>query len=522
MPSSDLIYSAVVTAAIGIVLAAATVALRRNRLRAMAIMAGITLVGVAALALLARFGGPLGEGTIAVVLREAALLVVTIGVTRIALTFLLNGMLARLALPRILGELMFALVLVGYGLVRMDAVGVNLAGIITTSAVITGVIAFSLKETLGNLWGGIGLQLDNTCRMGDWIRVEGVTGQVVGIRWRYLAIATNNGETVVIPNGHLITNRVTVLARRGDERIAWRREVDFTVSYATPPSRVIAALDAALARAEIRNVAAVPAFVEAATARAEIRRPTPAPRFLVVCRDFADSGILYTIHYWLMDLTLEAWTDSQVRLHIAATLARHGMEVPFPHRVLIQGKSPDATEAHERELAARMATLGQIPLFSALTEAERRALAGELEDCPYVADDVITRQGEAADSLYILALGRVAIYDDSASGTGRRDLLAKLDAPSYFGEMGLLTGQARAATAVAEGEVVCYRLDKDGFDAILKARPELIEPMSQVVIARRDANDATLQALSAEARARQASGKAADLVRRIKGFFAIS
>jgi hypothetical protein len=70
--------------------------------------------------------------------------------------------------------------------------------------------------------------------------------------------------------------------------------------------------------------------------------------------------------------------------------------------------------------------------------------------------------------------------------------------------------------------VLCYRLDKAGFDTILKARPELVEALSLVVISRQAANDAKLQALSAEARARAASSRAAELVRRIKGFFALT
>jgi CRP-like cAMP-binding protein len=88
--------------------------------------------------------------------------------------------------------------------------------------------------------------------------------------------------------------------------------------------------------------------------------------------------------------------------------------------------------------------------------------------------------------------------------------------------MGLLTGQARGATILAHNEVLCYRLDKAGFDAILKARPQLVEAMSHVVVTRQAANDATLQALSTDARARQASNRTADLVRRIKGFFGLS
>jgi small-conductance mechanosensitive channel/CRP-like cAMP-binding protein len=460
-------------------------------------------IGLTGLVLLARFGGGINDAAITNVAREVLLLLVAIGFTRIILMFVFQGVLRRLAIPRILADVLIAVVLVVFALIRMKVVGVNLAGIITTSAVITGVIAFSLQETLGNLWGGIALQLDNTCRIGDWIRMEGMTGQVVGIRWRYTSIATNMGETVIIPNGQLIKNRVTVLGRRGDERIPSRRNVEFKVSYDDPPSRVIAAVADGLAHAEIRNVASQPPLV-------------------VICTAFDDSGIGYSVRYWLTDLAHDLWTDSQVRLHVAATLARHGMEMPLPQRVLIQRSAATPAERRELELDARCAALARIELFAALTDGERRALAAELVDCPYVADDVVARQGEAADSLFILAHGRIGVYDDSAGGTGARDHLATLEAPSYFGEMGLLTGQARGATLIAEGDVLCYRLDKAGFDAIVRARSELLEPMSKVVVDRQSANDAKLQALSTEARARQTSYSAAELVRRIKRFFAIN
>ncbi len=502
MPTPDLIFDAEMFVAAGLALALVTLWLRRD-LRGNMINMSITMgVGVVGLIVLGRYGGALSDATIALVIRELLLLLVAIGFTRVTIMCLFQGVLARLAIPRILADVLIAIVLIVFALFRMKVVGVNLAGIITTSAVITGVIAFSLQETLGNLWGGIALQLDNTCRIGDWIRMEGVSGQVVGIRWRYTSIATNSGETVIIPNGQLIKNRVTVLGRRGDQRIPARREVDFSVTYAVPPSRVLAVVADGLARAEIRNVAA-------------------EPRLVVICMGFGDNGVHYSVRYWCTNLAHDLWTDSQVRLHVAATLARHSMEIPYPHRVLVTRKRPAAAEIRERERDARCAVLAQIDLFAALTDGERRALASELADCPYVADDVIARQGEAADSLYILAHGRVEVYDDSAGGTGTRDHLATLEAPSYFGEMGLLTGQPRRATVIAQNEVLCYRLDRSGFDAIVRARAELLEPVSQVVVARQSANDARLQALSDGARARQNAYSAAELVRRIRKFFSI-
>src|SRR5262249_50843721 len=162
--------------------------------------------------------------------------------------------------------------------------------------------------------------------------------------------------------------RVTVLGRRGDERIPARRDVEFSVSYDTRPARVVAAVADGLAHAEIRNVAVQPPLI-------------------VVCSGFCGSAGHYSVRYWCTDLAHDLWTDSQIRLHVKAILARHGMEIPFPHRVLIRRDAAGATEQHERELAARCATLARIELFAPLTDAERGAIAAELADFPYVADD---------------------------------------------------------------------------------------------------------------------------------------
>jgi CRP-like cAMP-binding protein len=178
--------------------------------------------------------------------------------------------------------------------------------------------------------------------------------------------------------------------------------------------------------------------------------------------------------------------------------------------------------AETREREARVLLLKSLELFAALTDQERLALASELKPSPFVVGDIATRQGEPADSLYILARGQVGIFHDSTDGTQpARQRLATLHSPQYFGEMGLLTGQPRTATVAAESDVLCYRLGKPGFEAILRSRPELAEALSHTVVARQAANDATLASLSAEARSRATGTRASDLVRRIQEFFGL-
>jgi small-conductance mechanosensitive channel/CRP-like cAMP-binding protein len=503
MPSQDLLFDAMLFAGIGFTLALAGTAIRPALRKGMFRLILMLAVGLGGLLLLSMAPAGDPQSTLRVVLREVALLFLAIAVAGITLTFTFEALLGRRAVPRILADVLMALVLIGFALYRMNVAGVNIAGIVTTSAIITGVIAFSLQEALGNLWGGIALQVDNTCRIGDWIRIDGLMGKVVSIRWRYVAVATNDDETVIVPNSTLMKQKVTVIGRRGDDRVPWRRRIEFFAGYDVPPSRVIAIVDAALRRAEIPYVA---------------RSPEPSVRVI----EFGASSVRYVARFWVDEPYHDEWIDSQVALHVHSALGRHGIEMPFPRHVVTVLPPRDAATRQEETLAARVGLLRRIELFAVLTEGEQRALAAELVDCPFVAGDVISRQGEVADSLYVLARGRVDVFRNAdGAAAGGRARLATLEAPACFGEMGLLTGQARTATTVACDEVLCYRLDKPGFDAVVLARPELIEELSKVQAARIASNDATLHALDEEARARRTSSLAAELLHRIQSFFGV-
>ncbi len=482
--------------AAAMILAVITMIVRRDLRRPLFAMVVVMLVGEVGLLLVSLLTRGAEGGRVALILREFMLFLIAIGFARIFAMTLFQGVLMRLNVPRILADLVMAIAMIVYLLVRISYDGVDLTAIAIPSAVVTGALAFSLQQTLGNLWGGISLQLDNTCRIGDWVRIDNVFGQIVSIRWRYMSVATNSGETVIVPNSQLVTNKVIVLGRRGDERIPTRRDVPFEVGFAHPPSRVIAIVEEAITRIDTDNVS-----------------QTPPPSCISV--GFGERGIQYIVVYWIVDLLRDRSTDSRIRTHIYAALSRAGIKLAYPHRVLLRAAREDAEVVSKRERKARLDVLARVPLFAAFTDPERDALAGDVLARHYVNGDVISLQGEQADCLFILATGRVAVYGGDIRD--ERTKLAELAGPDYFGEMGLLTGQERTATVVAVGDVLCYRLDKDGFDAILKARPALVDDLSEVV-ARRQANNEKLLEMTAENRAREKT-RAAELVRRIRAFF---
>lgn len=362
--------------------------------------------------------------------------------------------------PRILEDVLLVVAYFGWGMVRLRSAGLDLGSLVTTSAVITGIVAFSMQETLGNILGGIALQLDNSVRIGDWIKVDDVKGQVIEVHWRHTAVQTNNGDVVVLPNSVLMKSKVDVFC--SSERPHFRRWVYFPLNYPISPQQVIAAIEKAICDAEIDYVA-----------------KTPAPQCVVM--DYNDGSTIYALRYWLTNPKHDDSTDSAIRIHIYSALVRNGFQLARPSLEAHITSENDEHQArmHQQEIAQRLQSLSCVELFESLNEEELRALAESLRNTPFIKGDVMTRQGAVAHWLYLLVSGEADIWYESESGERRH--LATLQAGSVFGEMGLMTGAPRTATVMAKTDALCYRLDKQGFEKILLARPEIADGCAHIL-----------------------------------------
>ena len=74
--------------------------------------------------------------------------------------------------------------------------------------------------------------------------------------------------------------------------------------------------------------------------------------------------------------------------------------------------------AGPRELPELEAFLGGIPFFAALDEASRLELAGQLEPVHVAAGEVVFRQGDAGDGLYLVGSGRLRVSVAAEGGEG--------------------------------------------------------------------------------------------------------
>ena len=437
-------------------------------------------------------------------LRVAALLVGGIAIVNLlaALFFGVGLDFFRPHTPRILRDLCVALGYVGVVFWLLSRAGVTLSSIVTTSAVITAVVAFALQDTLGNMMGGLALQLEGTIRVGDWIRVDQAEGRVKELRWRHTAIETRNWDTVVIPNSVLMKGPVTVLGRRSDQPVQHRQWVFFNVDFRVLPTEVISTVNDALQSVEIECVAT-------------------EPKAHCITWDFKESYIQYAVRYWLTELAQDDPTNARVRNRIFFALKRAGITPSIPaHAIFVTEETVERKDLHqEKEINRRVKALQGVELFHTLNQEELRMLAERLRFAPFAEGEAMTRQGAVAHSLYVITRGSGEVFVTGADNFRRS--VAMLYSGDFFGEIALMTGSPRTATVMALEQTDCYRMDKDGLNEILQQRPEIAEHISHVLARRKVELYAVRENLDSEGRARMMTHMQKDFFARISKFFGL-
>lgn len=407
----------------------------------------------------------------------------------------------HLAAPPILQDVLVGVASIVVAVMVASRANVNLSGLIATSAVLTAVLGFSLQDVIGNIAGGLALQVDGALEPGDWIKVGDVTGRVVEVRWRHTALETRNWETVLIPNSALMKSQVTLLAKRQGQPSLMRRWVSFNVDWRFPPSDVIDVVEAAVRAAELPNVA---------------KEPQPS----CVLMDMSDTFGKYAVRYWLSDLAVDDGTDSAVRTCVYFALKRADMPQAIPaHALFLTEETADrqATKTR-RQLERRLALLGKLDLFAPLSEPERVELSNHLKYAPFTRGEVMTKQGATAHWLYLMEDGQAAVR--VSEGSLDREV-ATIHGPTLFGEMSLLTGAPRSATVIATSDVECFRLDKAAVQELLDARPALAQQLADLLARRQVELDAAREGLDADAARAREQRAAHDFLSRIKHFFSL-
>jgi small-conductance mechanosensitive channel/CRP-like cAMP-binding protein len=464
--------------------------LRRPRMRGTLTLIAIHVILLVAIVAQRRLGYDPGAYRIASLAFQllAGIGLVMIGFFRLALPTI------GVNVPRILLDIVAAVAVIVAMIAVGKRAGFSVAGLITTSAVLTAVIGFSMQDTLGNIMGGLALQLDNSIKVGDWISlgVGQPLGKVTEIRWRYTSIETRNWETIIVPNSALMKTSITVLGRRSIDSTLVRRSVEFNVDFRTAPTDVISIVERAM-------------------------RTDPPP--VVQLLGFRDSYAVYAVRYWLTDLSSDDGGDTDVRVRLFFALSRAGIPLSIPAQaVFVTEESAERRDRKEtEELERRLDTIDRVDLFRPIQGDLRRRLANALQNAPFARNEAITREGDLGDdALYVIVRGEASVRIGGLAGRQ----VALLGPGQFFGEMSLMTGEKRSATVVAASDLVCYRLDKTAFENVLREHPDIAEQVAEVLAHRREELAAVKGELE-DVRRRRLETEKENILGRIRGFFGL-
>lgn len=202
----------------------------------------------------------------------------------------------------------------------------QLASILGLSSV---AIGFAFRDILQNFLAGILLLLNEPFRIGDQIVMKEFEGTVEDIQTRATFIKTYDGRRVVIPNGDLFTNSVTVNTARDTRRL----EYDFGVGYGDDLAQAKQLL--------LQALQGLPGVLQ-----------DPAPDVLVT--ELAESAVNLRLRWWIepprrFDVLV---SRDAVLERACAALKAAGIDMPYPTRQVLfhdQTEESDGDRTRQRE-----------------------------------------------------------------------------------------------------------------------------------------------------------------------------
>lgn len=323
--------------------------------------------------------------------------------------------------------------------------------ILATGTVVAAILGLAMQETLGNLFAGISLHVEDTFSPGDVIRTGEYIGIVEAVRWRATRLRTFNNNVVVVPNSMLARDRLEIFPRSNFNA----RVLQFSIDLSAPPARVIPILAQAAANVE-GVVHEMPCIARVG--------------------GFSESAVTYEIKYFTSDYSARDRIDADIRRAVWYALRRNG--IPFGLAIRLVQRYVPPSEPQHPQPAEIVARLHSVDVLSPLPDAELQAVAEAARVRVYARGETILRKDDEGDSMFIVHHGAVSIRAREAE-------VARLGEGDFFGEMALFTGAHRTADVVAITDVVAVEIAKDALQPILQIHPDLAASISARVVERR-------------------------------------
>jgi len=335
---------------------------------------------------------------------------------------------------------------------------IDLVGLVTTSAVLTAVIGLAAQEPLKDLISGVSLQLEQVIQEGDWVEIDNQVGQVTSISWRGTELLCKDGSRLILPNARVSSQNICNYSNPE----LHRQTIQIELNNNIPPH---------LVKAIMHKISEHHPLV--------LSDPAPIARIQAI----ENQLIRYEWMVWHQSYAEHYQSRGDLQEQLWYALHREGLNRPFPARrvevasIHNNSKERENEEREKTEFCLRL--LKKNGLFSALTDNQLLQIISPSPRLIYCAEEIIVREKESGESLFLIIEGKVLIQKQS---TGSKSIdVCELGAGEVFGEMTLFTGTLRSASAKCVTNVEVLEINRKPFAGLMEQEPDLLHRLSSLI-----------------------------------------
>lgn len=373
-------------------------------------------------------------------------------------------------IPQILISLVnISLSMLSLSIIMVGIFEKSLLSLMTAGGIVGAGIALSLQSPLLDFFSGLMIDLEGRAENGNWVKLNSdATGQIIGHNWRSVTLLTLDNTVIVIPNSNFLKDQYENISYKG----SFWETVEVPLDYDIPVLRAERIITAA-----IRSLPNI--YQQSVAMRAH---------------QLTEGGIVYRCRYKISNYKDRTFIRHEVIKKITETLHAYklGVSETIGEYIISLRSDLPPPWVHQETKEIVGLSLQKTPLIKELGAASLTLLERSCLIKVFKEKDVIFKQGDQGDSMYIILEGSVDIHinhDESSL------CVASLGPFDYFGEISLFLGEKRSASVFAATSLVVAEITRELIHPLLNNNKELLEKLSQSITSHITENNNKIQSL---------------------------
>ena len=344
----------------------------------------------------------------------------------------------------------------------------SLNSIIASTSALGFFVTFAARNLISDIVSSVALQKNKLLTIGDWIELrefEVNRYQVKKMDFRYVTLLNDANHLTKITNQRFLTMPFVNISQQPNGSL---RQVDLQVGVHNNEDRIIEILESAADY--VCNT--IPGFI-----------PNFNVSVIALTPNMATYRILFRCEPSISFIKTQGIMTRQALRFLKGAGIILG---PIGH-------SRTATEIAQTAIETRFMELYPYGVLKVLNIEDARYLASRVQLVQFSPTSFITQQGNNETCMYLIAEGCVEVFINK---DGSSLSIVKLWPGDCFGEMSLLTGEARSASVVANKFSKLLQINKEDIEPLLRKDAFLVEKLSQLLAERNAHNEEKINQIS--------------------------